>query len=111
MEFSAEKLSQPLTYEAIYEQLPENKRPIPLEDLKLIKSNMISLFDELADLDERLGEKYQDTDINYRDTAFHHLLNGSGLPLEIWLELEADTKDRDYLSFITNYLKSLKKAA
>lgn len=111
MELSNEKLSDGLTYEAIYNELPEDKRPISLEDLSLIKSDMMSLLDVLAKLDKRLAKKYKDTGINYRDNAFHHLLNGSSLPAEVWQSIEFDTKGGDYAEFVSNHLKSLKKTA
>lgn len=111
MELSNEKLSDGLTYEAIYNELPEDKRPISLEDLKLIRSADITpLSDVLNDLDKELAEKYKDTGVNYKDNALHHLLNGSSLPPEVWQSIEFDTNDRDYAEFVSNHLESLKKA-
>jgi len=112
MELSSEKLSDGVTYDVIYDKLPEDKRPISLEDLQLIRSaNITPLSDVLNELDEELAKKYKGTEINYQDNAFHHLLNGSGLPLKVWQSIEPDTKDGDYAKLVSSYLESLKKAA
>ncbi len=111
MEKSNETLSDGLTYEAIYNELPEDKIPILLEELKLLRSAGITpLSDKLCDFDDELAKKYKDTGINYKDNAFHHALNGSGLPLEVWQSIDFDTKDRDFAKFVSKHLESLKKA-
>ncbi|MFH1854806.1 MAG: hypothetical protein ABH810_00090 [bacterium] len=85
MELSNEKLSDGIDYEVIYNELPKDKRPISLEELKLLRSAGITpLSDELNDFCDELARKYKDTGINYKDNALHHLLNGSSIPPEVW---------------------------